>query len=132
MNFRHRVQVVYCRQADSPTIFGGSPGDGLDSGASGSFCSGGKKIISRSFFLALPFPFSFSASGFQQSEQISYTMPSMSFCEHSLAWPHRSQRIMVSVPLDCMITPRPYRLCLTGHRICPNRLFTAFKRNSSA
>jgi sulfite reductase beta subunit-like hemoprotein len=30
-------------------------------------------------------------NGFQQSEQMSYSLPSISFCRHSLLWPHEPQ-----------------------------------------
>jgi hypothetical protein len=75
----------------APQIFGGSPG------RSSSSCSltslgGGNKTISRS--IARPFPLSFCANAFQHSEQISYPLPSISFCRQSLASPQRSQVIM--------------------------------------
>jgi hypothetical protein len=54
---------------------------------------GGNNTVSRSFF-TLPFPRSFSAHGFQHSEQMSYSLSSTSIAKHSLAWPHRSQTIM--------------------------------------
>src|SRR5260221_12120372 len=71
----------------APQIFGGSPG------RSSSSCSltalgGGNKTISR--LIARPFPLSFCANGFQHSEQISYSFPSISFCRQSLASPQRS------------------------------------------
>jgi hypothetical protein len=53
---------------------------------------GGSKTISR--LIARPFPLSFCANGFQHSEQISYSLPSISFCRQSLASPQRSQIIM--------------------------------------
>ena len=53
------------------------------------------------FLLSLPFPFNFSANGFQQSAQMSYSLLSISFCEQPLAWPawpHKSQRITALPP----------------------------------
>ena len=72
----------YCTLSSPHKIFGGSPG-GFDSGRSGSGVSGGRNTCSR-FLLTRPFPVSFSASGFQHWEQISYSLPSISFGEHSL------------------------------------------------
>src|SRR3989442_14518507 len=41
----------------------------------------------------LPFPLSFSANALQHGEQMSYSLPSISFWRHSLAWLHRSHRL---------------------------------------
>src|SRR6266478_4216027 len=83
-----------CLQKDghaAPQIFGGSPGRSSSS-CSSTALGGGNKTISR--LIARPFPLSFCANGFQHSEQISYSLPSISFCRQSLASPHRSQIIM--------------------------------------
>ena len=53
--------------------------------------SGGRSTISRLLF-TLPFPLSFSANALQHWEQMSYSLPSISFWRHSLAWLHRSHR----------------------------------------
>jgi len=77
-------------------MIGGSPGSGFGSSSSPSWMTrgGGKKTVSR--VLARPFPVSFFASGFQHTEQISYSLPSISFCRQSLVSPQRSQVIMGS------------------------------------
>ena len=53
--------------------------------------NGGRSTISRLLF-TLPFPLSFSANALQHWEQMSYSLPSISFWRHSLAWLHRSHR----------------------------------------
>src|SRR6266404_5598739 len=77
-----------------PQILGGSPGSASGSTFSRSLTTlgGGKNTVSRLF--TLPFPLSFCANGFQHSEQISYSLPSISFCRQSFASPQRSQIIM--------------------------------------
>src|SRR6266852_8255806 len=74
----------------APQILGGSPGSGPGSSSSTAL-GGGNKTVSR---IARPFPLSFCANGFQHSEQILYSLPSMSFCRQSFASPQRSQIIM--------------------------------------
>src|SRR6266480_7957878 len=78
----------------APQILGGSPGSGPCSSSSRSLITlgGGKNTVSR--FFTLPFPLSFCANGFQHSEQMSYSLPSISFCRQSFATPQRSQIIM--------------------------------------
>src|SRR5437899_107803 len=76
-------------------MIGGFPGSGLGSCGSGSFDGGGMKTVRRSS-LTLPLPFNFSANGFQQSAQMSYSRLSISFGKHSFGCPHRSQTIMIS------------------------------------
>jgi hypothetical protein len=50
------VRFSYCSQPTRPQIFGGSPGNGFDSGGgSGSFFNGGRNTVSRSLF-TLPLP----------------------------------------------------------------------------
>ena len=49
----------------------------------------GRNTISLS--VALPFPFNFCARGFQHSEQISYSLSSISFGKHSFGLPRKSQ-----------------------------------------
>src|SRR5712692_5590113 len=68
---------------------------------------GGKRTISR-LFCALPFPFSFSANGFQHSEQTSCSLPSISFCRHSLLCPHKSQSIIAFLqkPVASRLSPQ--------------------------
>src|SRR6266571_1192885 len=85
----------YCTLPASPQIVGGFPGSGFGCCGSGSFMGGGRKTVSRSF-LTRPLPFSFAASGFQHSKQMSYSLPSICFCKHSFGCPHRSQTIMIS------------------------------------
>jgi hypothetical protein len=76
-----------------PQIFGGSPGSGSSSFSRCVKAPGaGKNTVSRSFFR--PFPLSLWAKGFQHSEQISYSLPSISFCRQFFASPQRSQIIM--------------------------------------
>src|SRR5262249_34243941 len=89
--------LALCAPPILPQIFGGSPGTGFASGGSGSFV-GGRNTVSRSFFTR-PLPFSFSAIGFQQSAQMSYSRPSICLGEHSLDWPQRSQAIMLLPPI---------------------------------
>src|SRR5947208_12541617 len=75
-----------------PQIVGSSSGNGVDfAGSVG--CDSGSNTISLSF-IALPFPFSFAATGAQQSAQISYALPSISRSKHFFGSPHRSQTIM--------------------------------------
>src|SRR5712664_1719162 len=87
-----------CRTA--PQIFGGSPGRSSSS-CSSTALGGGNKTISR--LIARPFPLSFCANGFQHSEQISYSLPSISFCRQSLVPPHRSQ-IIIDFPRNFVAT----------------------------
>src|SRR6266550_545916 len=81
-----------------PQILGGSPGSGPGSSSSRSLTilGAGRNTVSR--FFTLPLPLSFCANGFQHSEQISYSLPSISFSRQSLASPQRSQIIMDSPP----------------------------------
>jgi hypothetical protein len=85
-----------CEAWRAPRIIGGSPGSGFGSSSSPSWMTrgGGKKTVPR--VLARPFPLSFFASGLQHAEQISYSLPSISFCRQCLASPQRSQVIMGS------------------------------------
>jgi hypothetical protein len=87
-----------CALCPSPQIFGGSPGSGSGSSISRSLIclGGGRNTVSRSF--GLPFPLSLSASGVQHSEQMSYSLPSISFCKQFFVSPQRSQ-IIISFPL---------------------------------
>src|SRR5215471_10258315 len=67
------------RTCTAPQITGGSPGRGRGSSSSRSSNGlGGKNTVSRCF--SLPFPFSFCVKESQHSEQISYSLPSISFC----------------------------------------------------
>src|SRR5215470_6610736 len=81
-----------------PQIFGGPPGSGFGSSSSRSLTGLGGDRNTNSRFFALPFPFSLCASGVQQSEQISYSLPSISFCRQSFVSPQRSQIIIDSPP----------------------------------
>jgi hypothetical protein len=74
-------KVIYCSLPASPQILGGSLGPGFVGGGSGSFFRGAKNTISRC--LLRPLPFSFSAKGFQQPAQMSYSLPSSCRDEHS-------------------------------------------------
>ena len=55
---------------------------------------GGRNTV-RQFFTR-PFPFRRSASGFQHSEQMSYSRPSISLSRHSFVSPQRSQTVIGS------------------------------------
>ena len=80
----------------APQIFGVSPGSGSGGSSCPSFAAlgGGSNTISR--FTVLPLPLSFCASGSQHWAQISYSLPSISFCRQSFTSPHRSQTIIDS------------------------------------
>jgi hypothetical protein len=93
MHHTNDSKHAHCGRPMLPQIFGGSPGAGFGPGGSGSFGKWGKNTVSRSF-LALPFPFSFAANGFQHSAQMSYSLLSISFGSHCFAWLHRSHRII--------------------------------------
>jgi hypothetical protein len=82
----------------APQIFGGSPEGGFGSSSSRSVIGAGRNTISRSF--ALPFPSNFCAREFQHPEQISYSLPSISFVRQSFGFPHRSQIIT-----ECCLFP---------------------------
>jgi len=87
-----------CARSAAPQIFGGSPGSGFGSSSSRSLAGigGGRNTVSR--FFVLPFPFSPCANGVQHSEQISYSLPSISFWRQSFVSPQRSQIIMDPPP----------------------------------
>ncbi len=71
-----------CGRSPPPQILGGSPGSGPGSFSSRSLTilGAGRNTVSR--FFTLPLPLSFCANGFQHSEQISYSLPSISVLLH--------------------------------------------------
>src|SRR5947208_15665284 len=92
-----------------PQIVGSSSGNGVDfAGSVG--CDSGSNTISLSF-IALPFPFSFAATGAQQSAQISYALPSISRSKHLFDSPHRSQTIMRFLQVTWTIAYRKQGSC---------------------
>src|SRR5713226_3848154 len=113
----------------APQILGGSPGSGPGSSSSTAL-GGGNKTVSR---IARPFPLSFCANGFQHSEQILYSLPSMSFCRQSFASPQRSQIIMDSPPESrrngtALPRKQPYKLFSHSTKF---RTFRAQRSNSA-
>src|SRR6266568_3308519 len=94
--------LCQCGRCPPPQILGGSPGSGPGSSSSCSLIilGAGKNTVSR--FFTLPFPLSFCANGFQHSEQISYSLPSISFSKQSFASPQRSQVIMDFPPCNSL------------------------------
>jgi hypothetical protein len=67
-------------------------------GSWGSLIIGGRTTGSR-LLLTLPFPFNLAARDSQHSAQMSYSLPSMSFCRHSLACSQRSQTTITYLPV---------------------------------
>src|SRR5579864_8619809 len=97
-----------------PQILGGSIG-GFVCGFSGSIVNGGRNT--GSLFFILPLPVSFAARDSQHGPQMSYSLPSISFCRHSFAWPQRSQ-VITGPPLSNYNR----RIALPAEPVLPNRL----------